>query len=392
MDPANRARQPRCRSSGSECLARYRLARSGSGPVRRAAGEDGSFPQFKEGKFQNSQKMHNSLGDSMREMLGSVEAREPSEPVLVEKNALSSLKESTSELRVTWLGHSTLLLEIAGKRFLIDPVFGPAASPFSNIGPVRWYPPPLSLEQIASLGKIEAVLLSHDHYDHLDEPTITAIADWDTRFIAPLGVGAHLQYWGVPAEKITDVDWGDELSIGGIQIVVMPSRHASGRHLFDQMSTLWAGYGLFAPGQRVYYSGDTGYFEGFKEAGEKWGPFDLVMVEIGAYNTGWPDWHMGPEQAVLVHRELRGKLFLPIHWGLFPLAPHGWTEPVERLWLAAEKTGTRLATPRPGQPILVDKPPQAERWWPQRPWRTAEEYPIVATKNGDPNVRYEHVY
>lgn len=280
-----------------------------------------------------------------------------------------------SGLRLTWLGHSTVLIEIDGKRVLTDPVWGPRASPFSWVGPKRWYPPLIELER---LPRIDVVAISHDHYDHLDLPTIERMRAWNTEFVTPLGVGAHLEYWGVPRERITELDWWEEKKVGDLTLVCSPARHASGRHLFDRDRTLWAGYALVGPTHRVYFSGDTGLFPEFAQIGEKYGPFDVTMVEVGAYNQAWPDWHSGPEQAVQAHRMLRGKRFLPIHWGLFTLASHNWTEPMERTVVAAEALGVSVLTPRPGESV---EPASAvtQRWWPQVAWKTAQEDPIKST-------------
>jgi len=287
----------------------------------------------------------------------------------------------SSGLRITWLGHSTLLLELDGHRILTDPVWGERTSPLTWIGPSRWYAPPLPLDQ---LPPVDAVLISHDHYDHLDYPTITKLADADTKFLAPLGVAEHLVYWGVPDSRIVELDWWDETTIGGLRIVCTPARHASGRTPFDQNETLWASYALVGPTHRVWFSGDTGLFPGLSVIGERLGPFDLTMIEAGAYGAAWPDWHLGPEQAVRAHEMVRGRVLLPVHWGLFDLAYHGWTEPIERVLLAADAAHVEVITPRPGQSIEPSAPPPRERWWPDVPWLTAAENPIVATKMDEP--------
>jgi L-ascorbate metabolism protein UlaG (beta-lactamase superfamily) len=279
-------------------------------------------------------------------------------------------------LRVTWLGHSTLLVEIDGHRVLTDPVWGERTSPLSWVGPSRFYPPPIPLSE---LPKIDVVLISHDHYDHLDYPTIDAIKHWDSTFVAPLGVGAHLQYWGVPADQIVELDWWERTRVGTLEIECTPARHASGRQIFDQNDTLWAGYALLGAEHRVFFSGDTGLFPGMTEIGEKLGPFDLTMIEAGAYGQAWPDWHIGPEQAVIAHQMLRGEVMLPIHWGLFDLAYHGWTEPIERTLVAAEAAGIVVAAPRPGLSFEPEALEPIERWWPAVLWRSAKEYPIVST-------------
>jgi L-ascorbate metabolism protein UlaG (beta-lactamase superfamily) len=281
-----------------------------------------------------------------------------------------------SGLRVTWLGHSTILLEIDGHRFLTDPVWSERVGPVGFTGPKRWFPPLLALRDLPPL---DAVVLSHDHYDHLDYATIVALKDRNLTFVAPLGVGAHLERWGVPAVQIVELDWWDSRSFGDLTLWSVPARHASGRvPLFDDGAKLWTGYAFLGARHRVYYSGDTGLFPGMRAIGERLGPFDLTMIEVGQYDRAWPDWHLGPEQAVEAHRRVRGSVMLPVHWGLFALASHGWTEPIERVLAAAHSTGAVIISPRPGQSVepTVERP--QERWWPALPWRTAAEYPIVA--------------
>lgn len=337
-------------------------------------------PQWDDGHFENPQPVITDFGLSLERMFKKSKVASPEDPLpVVEPDPTLLAEASETGLRVTWLGHSTILLEIDGVFILTDPVWGERTSPLSFMGPKRWYGPLIELEE---LPPIDAVILSHDHYDHLDEPTISAIADWDTRFVAPLGVAAHLEYWGVPAESIDELDWGDSIDIGDLHLVMTPSRHASGRHVFDQNRTLWASYALLGPKHRVYFSGDTGLFPGLKGIGEAYGPFDLTMIEVGAYDMAWPDWHLGPEQAVKAHQLVNGKLMLPVHWGLFDLALHGWTEPIERVSVAAQASGVSVATPRPGETVEPEKGVPQERWWPDLEWQTAEEHPVVAGNVG----------
>jgi L-ascorbate metabolism protein UlaG (beta-lactamase superfamily) len=335
-------------------------------------------PQWAENKFENPQPLYNDTWKMFTEAWSASEDGSPHAPLPVVEHAIDQLAAPPpTGLRATWLGHSTVLLELDGLRVLTDPVWGPRTSPLTWAGPERWYPPPIALRE---LPPIDAVLISHDHYDHLDQPTIAQMLDWETRFIAPLGVGAHLEYWGIPAERIIELDWWERTQIGALELVCVPARHASGRQLFDQNRTLWAGYALLGPAHRVYFSGDTGLFPAMREIGEQLGPFDLTMIEVGAYDQAWPDWHIGPEQAVKAHQWTNGRVLLPIHWGLFNLAYHAWTEPIERTLAAAEAAGVSVATPRPGQSIEPQALPAAQRWWPDVPWRTAAEYPVVSTQ------------
>jgi L-ascorbate metabolism protein UlaG (beta-lactamase superfamily) len=283
-------------------------------------------------------------------------------------------------LRITWLGHSTILLELDGRRVLIDPVWSERASPFTWAGPRRFYPPPLPINQLPAL---DAVLISHDHYDHLDVETIVALGQ-ATRapFLVPLGVGAHLEYWGIPADRIIELDWWQKHALGGLSLVATPARHFSGRSITfsDRDATLWAGWALIGPEHRVFYSGDTAMFPGFSEIGARLGPFDATLIEAGAYNALWADVHLGPEQAVDAHLKVRGRLMIPVHWGLFDLALHGWTEPVERVLTAARLRGVEVQTPLPGGTVVVGAArPAAERWWPDVPWVSAEAAPVVSS-------------
>ena len=195
----------------------------------------------------------------------------------------------------------------------------------------------------------------------------------------PLGIGAHLEAWGVAPERIEEFDWWEETMVGDVRVVAAPSRHFSGRSLVDRDRTLWASWAFLGTERRLYFSGDSGMFPGFTEIGDRLGPFDVAMMENGAYNAAWPDVHLGPEQAVAAHQMVRGGLFIPIHWGTFNLAFHSWTEPVERLLAAAEAEGVPVAIPRPGESLTLTDPPPVERWWPELPWETAEEAPVVST-------------
>ncbi|MEM9730779.1 MAG: MBL fold metallo-hydrolase [Myxococcota bacterium] len=345
-------------------------------------------PQWDDGVFENPQPLWNdtSLTGMAKAILKSSDFATPENadddiPV-VQREGSEFEAEPESGLRVTWFGHSSMLIEVDGKKVLTDPVWGPSPSPVTWAGPRRWYAPPIELD---ALPPVDAVLISHDHYDHLDYPTFEVIRDWDTLFFVPLGVGAHLAYWGVPEDRIVELDWWDRRDLAGLTIVCAPARHASGRGVFDQNATLWAGWALIGPEHRVFFSGDTGLFDGMKEIGEKLGPFDVTMLEVGAYNAAWPDWHLGPEQAVLAHQWLQGEVMMPVHWGLFDLAAHGWTEPAERTLVSAREAGVTTAFPRPGESFEPTERPLVGRWWPAVPWETAEEHPVVATAaNGNP--------
>ncbi len=335
-------------------------------------------PQFQEGHFVNPQPLINDFELSLRDAFDIDPNVSPSAPLPTAAGAAARLRvPAVSGLRATWLGHSTALLEIGNVRVLTDPVWSDRPSPIGGVGPRRTHPPPVA---IAELPHIDAVVISHDHYDHLDLPTIEALAARGAKFVVPLGIGAHLSYWGVPEAKIVELDWWQTTKIGEVEIVCTPARHATGRMITDEDSKLWAGYAFIGAGHRVYYSGDTGLFPKLREIGERLGPFELTLIEVGQYGRSWPDWHLGPEQAVLAHQWVRGKVMLPVHWGTFTLAYHGWTEPIERVLLAARAAGVTLAIPKPGESFEPSSVTPPERWWPALPHKSAQQDPIVASQ------------
>jgi len=282
-----------------------------------------------------------------------------------------------SGLRVTWMGHSSTLVEIDGVRILLDPVWDERASPFSWIGPKRFFAPPIRLEDLPPL---DAVLVSHDHYDHLSAATVRRLARLqpDARFITSLGVGAVLRRFGVRAKRITEMNWTDTAYVEGAdgavcEITSLPSRHFSGRSLWNRFETLWASFVLRgAPtgrlaqdGQRhvVYYGADSGWWQGYDEIGEAHGPFDLTLLEIGAFNDLWQQIHLGPDGAVRAFRAMGGSgLMMPIHWGLFDLALHAWRQPMQRLLEVSD--GLKLWAPEPGVPTEVVRGTELRsQWW-----------------------------
>jgi L-ascorbate metabolism protein UlaG (beta-lactamase superfamily) len=336
-------------------------------------------PQWKGGHFVNPQPLVN---DGWRALTGALRASpdpSPAGPVpTVPVDPRRFDAPPATGLRVTWLGHATVLVEIDGHRVLTDPVWSDRASPFGWVGPRRWYAPPLAL---ADLPRLDAVVISHDHYDHLDRRTIEALRDRDTTFVVPLGVGAHLAYWGVPEARIVELDWWERTRVGDdLEIVCAPARHASGRMLVDNDATLWASWAFVGRAHRAYFSGDTGLFPALRDIGARLGPFDVTMIEAGQYHRAWPDWHIGPEQAVAAHGMLRGRALLPIHWGLFRLAYHAWTEPMERVLAAAKQAGATVLAPRPGESVEPAAPPALTRWWPELPWVTGQQDPIRSTQ------------
>jgi len=264
-----------------------------------------------------------------------------------------------SGLRVTWVGHSSLLIEIDGKRILTDPVWGERASFLSFMGPKRFFEPPIAL---ADLPPLDAVILSHDHYDHLDKGTIKFFADKDIPFFCSLGVSQYLIKWGISKYFITEMDWGDSQMIGrDLVLTATPSRHFSGRGIVNRNETLWSSFVIKGPKHNIFFGADSGWFPGFKDIGDAYGPFDLTMLEIGAYGTYWPDIHMGPDNASNAHIALKGKIMMPIHWGTFSLAPHAWYEPIERLVQFGKDKKIKLFIPKPGEPTEVKE--YNSGWW-----------------------------
>ena len=262
-------------------------------------------------------------------------------------------------LRVTWLGHSCLLLEIDGHRLLTDPVFGRAS--FAQwAGPKRFFPTPLPINKWP---RLDAIIISHDHYDHLDETVIRKLTNSNTPFICSVGVGAQLQKWGIVASRISELNWSDSTQVKDLTITATPARHFSGRSLTNRNETLWSSFVIKGPKHNIFYGADSGMFPGFKDIGDMYGPFDLTMLEIGAYGEGWPDIHMGPDNAIQAHLALRGKQMMPIHWGTFNLAFHPWREPVERVVEGAKQYNITLFLPQPGLPTNANGSDVVSNWW-----------------------------
>lgn len=330
-------------------------------------------PRFRDGKF------HNTIPISMMkqpftagmayEQLSGMGKRAPAHPLPMFGDTVGALARAPSEtLRVTWLGHSTVLIEIDGVRLLTDPVFGERASPVSFAGPRRFHQVPLSL---AELGRIDAVVLSHDHYDHLCAPTVRAlaagaVAGFSGRFVTALGVGAHLEKLGVMPEHITELDWGDGHTVTGavgatVDVVAVPAQHFSGRGALDRNATLWAGMCMLGPRHRVFFSGDTGATSEHADIGASFGPFDIALFEIGAFHPAWGDIHLGPDGAFDAFARINARALLPVHWSTFDLGLHPWQEPAERLYTRTRREHAALLTPRLGEPLERDS--LTTPWW-----------------------------
>ncbi len=324
-------------------------------------------PHFGDGRFFNTVRQSpDNFGlywDYLTEQFGGDQIRVPSAPIPVVAIPPGALDRSPLPgLRLVWLGHASVYLEVDGLRLLVDPVFSEYASPLQGIGPRRFHAPPIAL---ADLPKIDAVMISHDHYDHLVMATIQHLAAKGTRIFVPLGVGAHLTEWGVPESQVVELDWWQERKIGALKIICTPSRHYSGRDLFDRKATFWSSWSILGPRHRVYYSGDTGFSGHFQDIGDRLGPFDLSIIKIGAYGPGapWIDIHMPPEDSIRAHQALRARRLLPVHWATFNMAFHAWDEPIIRTVKAARDNHVTLLTPRVGQIIDVGATNATDAWW-----------------------------
>ncbi len=288
----------------------------------------------------------------------------PDKNVDVEKIDPKTLGNHPDSLtRITWLGHSSFLIEISGKKILIDPIFSQYAAPHPLLGRARFNREmPIA---ISDFSEVDAVIISHDHYDHLDYPSIKELKDKVSHFYVPLGVGNHLRKWKISGDKISEMDWWQETMFDDLKIVFTPSRHMSGRGLTDQSATLWGSWILQSESANIYFSGDGGYGEHFKEIGEKYGPFDVGLMECGQYNEQWKDVHMMPEESVVAAQDVKARLIMPIHWGAFALATHSWTDPVERIVAAAQKMNVPVTTPRIGEQIELVQPLERiyPNWW-----------------------------
>jgi L-ascorbate metabolism protein UlaG (beta-lactamase superfamily) len=339
--------------------------------------------QYGDGHFRNTAPLDASLKGNplpvMGEFFFGARARRPPGVIPVESPLGTWLRPvSGSGLRMTWLGHSTVLIEVDGLRVLTDPVFGERASPVSFAGAKRFHPVPATIDQLPPL---DAVLLSHDHYDHLCEKSMRQIAKLRVPVVTSLGVGARLEKFGVDPTLVTELDWWEEQVMPGgeLSFTATPSQHFSGRSLSDRNITLWSSWVIQTPNRRIFFSGDTGLTQEFRDIAARFGPFDVTMLEIGAWNQAWGDIHLGPENALHAFELLGGGTLLPVHWGTFDLALHAWEEPAETLLTLASERGARVLTPmlgRPFEPAHVEGPTP---WW-----RAVGAEPATSPSNASP--------
>lgn len=286
--------------------------------------------------------------------------RVPSRPLPLLDPRGAWTRRVQSGLRATWLGHSTVLLEIDGRRVLTDPVWGLRASPFSFLGPKRFHPVPVAIDALPAL---DAIVISHDHYDHLDYVSVRALAALNVPFVTSLGVGARLEAWGVPLANIIELDWWESTTLAsGLTITAAPSHHFSGRGLHDRNATLWSSFAMRGERSAVYFSGDTGLSPHLAEIGRRLGPFDLVMLEVGAFDPSWSSIHLGPDNALQAWAELGSGRLLPVHWATFNLAMHAWSQPGEVLYAKAPEG---LVMPQLGEAIEPAHIDSVQPWWRQ---------------------------
>jgi L-ascorbate metabolism protein UlaG (beta-lactamase superfamily) len=325
-------------------------------------------PQYTEGKFRNAAPRQAPGFAKTMAIMWRFMTEKPADAVPAQPPQVLPLTQAdllkAPDLSLWRLGHSTMLLKLQGQFWLTDPVFSERASPFTFMGPKRFHAPPLSIDE---LPPITGVVLSHDHYDHLDYDAIQKLAPEVAHFVTPLGVGDRLMGWGVPAAKVQQFDWWQGTTIGGVKLVATPAQHFSGRSLSDGNRTLWASWvieaGQGADTTRIFFSGDTGYFDGFKAIGERFGPFDLTLIETGAYDPQWPDVHMQPEESLQAHLDVKGRHLMPIHNGTFDLALHAWTDPFDRITALADKAGVPLVAPVMGERLDIRQPALSKQWW-----------------------------
>ncbi|NMH72524.1 hypothetical protein HF078_05505 [Bacillus sp. RO2] len=324
------------------------------------------FDNYVNGKFVNQvpTKMTMKVSDifsMMKDSFFGAKDRKPAGPLPIFPIDWTKIKSEADS--VTWFGHSAFLISLDNKKMLVDPMLGSVASPFSFIGSKRYSEDMLHI--LEEMPPIDAVFISHDHYDHLDYPSIRKLKDKVGHFFVPCGVSAHLVRWGVPKDNITELNWWDEMEFQGLTISLTPSKHFSGRGLFNRDTTLWGGWVILGKQTRFYTSGDGGYDAHFKEIGEKYGPFTISLIEGGQYDRRWSWVHMTPEEAVQAHLDVNGGDMMLIHWGAFTLAYHSWTEPIERAVTEAKKADLNLLSPQIGETILLtgDSTTYNSRWW-----------------------------
>jgi L-ascorbate metabolism protein UlaG (beta-lactamase superfamily) len=337
----------------------------GAKPSRKKRKTYREYDNYKRGKFSNIMPQFTVFesAEFKDESLHPKETRTPDFELPIVRLDKASFDTKIEAPRITWFGHSTLLVEMEGKTLLIDPMFGGVASPLLTVGNQRFKPGlPLSIEDLPA---IDAVLMTHDHYDHLDYESILAIKDRVPQFFIPLGMHGHLRRWGIPAAKIQEFNWYEETKLGDIRLVFTPSHHYSGRSWRDRFLSLWGGWIMQSSNHNIYLSGDGGYGPHFSRIGEEYGPFDFAMMECGQYSRYWRQNHLFPEEAAKAAHDVKAEIIMPIHWGGFALAMHSWDDPVKRFLEAAATYEIPVTTPKIGEFVLLDEktPLPSSHWW-----------------------------
>ena len=339
-----------------------------------------SSTQFSEGKFRNKQPTQvfswsKTWAAAKEVFYNKSEQSVPKVAPPIQQLSTDAFKlTDKEEMSFARLGHSTLLIQLSGKYFLTDPVFSERVSPLQWIGPKRFHPVPMDID---SIEEIEAVIISHNHYDHLDEGSIKQLKDRVNNFVVPLGIGDKLIAWGVDENKITQLDWWENIKLNDVELVSTPAQHFSGRGITDTDKTLWSSWVIRNQQHSLYFSGDTGYFPGFKDIGEKYGPFDYAFMECGAYNELWRDIHMMPEDSLQAFKDVKGKVMVPIHNGTFDLSTHAWFDPMEKITKLAQENNVTLLLPQIGQLVNQDITALSSSWWKVNKQEVNKDQPLA---------------
>ena len=322
---------------------------------------------FKDGIFHNitPTNMHMSPKDIAKitfKYLFEKNEKVPNTEPPIEKVDSLTIANTNEDFSFVWFGHSTFYIKMGNKNILLDPMFSEVPAPHPSLGNKRFQKElPIDLEK---LPEIDYVFISHDHYDHLDYKSIKKLRKKVKHFFVPLGVGAHLRKWGVEESQFHELNWWDEFETDNLKFVFTPSRHFSGRGPANRFSTLWGSWVIQSQNKKIYFSGDGGYDAHFSDIGDKYGPFDLAFIECGQYNKLWSEIHMMPEETAIAARDLKAKVFMPIHWGAFTLAMHAWNEPIKRVIIKANELDLKLIAPMIGDFVnLNDSIPEVSPWW-----------------------------
>lgn len=321
--------------------------------------DNGIFVNRREDIFATMSERNKSSGGFIKFLFGNDKGGKPEKGLPVLKPSLEEFLSPSEDIKVIWFGHSTFMLNLKGKIILIDPILSNYASPLFFIMR-RFQESPLTLEE---LPKIDYILISHDHYDHLDMPTVRYFKDKETKFIVPLGVGAHISGWGVDKTRIVELDWWQSVAFDDLKLIATPAQHFSGRSYNDRNATLWAGWIVKNDKHSIFFSGDSGYDTHFKAAGEKYGPFDIAFLDNGQYNKQWEEVHLLPEQVVDAYYDLKAKALFPVHWGVFKLARHPWYEPIQKAYQFSVEKNFPIIAPKIGEVVVVNNLYKVKPWW-----------------------------